>query len=368
MPIEYAAVAPACQRVEGSLRAAARGRWAEHRAPWWAVMIVGAIVGAIAPDAKAQQVPPLEEAAPAGALAALPARGLAAAIAEAGRIEVPSADPRETVAIRATQAARWTEGSYDVWHLTGGVRVAQGNTEATAHEAVVWIEQEAAGEAVPDGSPAMRSMLVRMAGDVSVRSTTGVDAQATTVRGPRWTGRFWMARDPELDFASIVPPAGTPPIYDSPADRVVPVAHTADEPESAETPAAGTDEPILRTQYSEFGAAAVPRVDATAPVRRLRAFPRSSVPLNIRWFPSPTGQEWVAVITSGVNLVVDGVDPAGPLDISADRLVIWTHGQSQPDLDGSAGQSGDVPLELYMEGNVVFRQGQRVVEAVSMFY
>jgi hypothetical protein len=76
----------------------------------------------------------------------------------------------------------------------------------------------------------------------------------------------------------------------------------------------------------------------------------------------------VAVITSGVNLVVDGVDPAGPLDISADRLVIWTRGQGQPDLNGGAGQGADVPLELYMEGNVIFRQGQRVVEAASMFY
>ncbi|NDC54914.1 MAG: organic solvent tolerance protein OstA, partial [Planctomycetia bacterium] len=101
---------------------------------------------------------------------------------------------------------------------------------------------------------------------------------------------------------------------------------------------------------------------------RLRAFPRSSVPLNVRWFPSPTGGEWIAVVTSGVNLVVDGVDPAGPLDISADRLVLWTRSQGQPDLDGTAAQAADAPLELYMEGNVVFRQGQRVVEAVGMFY
>jgi hypothetical protein len=82
--------------------------------------------------------------ASAGALAALPARGLAAAIAEAGRVEVPSVDPAERVTIEATQAARWTEGVYDVWHLTGGVRIVQGATEAAAHEAVIWIEQDAA--------------------------------------------------------------------------------------------------------------------------------------------------------------------------------------------------------------------------------
>ena len=75
------------------------------------------------------------ETATAGALASLPARGLAAAIAEAGRIEVPSVDPRETVSIRAAQASRWTEGSYDVWHLTGGVRIEQGSTEAGGRRA-----------------------------------------------------------------------------------------------------------------------------------------------------------------------------------------------------------------------------------------
>jgi UDP-N-acetylglucosamine 1-carboxyvinyltransferase len=63
------------------------------------------------------------------------------------------------------------------------------------------------------------------------------------------------------------------------------------------------------------------------------------------------------------RLVIDGVDPAGPLDISADRLVIWTRGSAQPNLDGADAQAADAPLELYMEGNVVFRQGQRVVEA-----
>ena len=99
----------------------------------------------------------------------------AAAIAEAGRIEVPSVDSREQVTVAATQASRWTEGSYDVWHLTGGVRISQGGTEATAHEAVVWIEQDPGGSPVAgtgdeqDGPP-VRSLLVRMAGDVTVRA------------------------------------------------------------------------------------------------------------------------------------------------------------------------------------------------------
>jgi len=322
----------------------------------WGVVGAGGSCGAEPPTTV------IGDTASAGALASLPARGLAAAIAEAGRIEVPSVDPSESLTIRAGQASRWTEGSYDVWHLTGGVTIAQGATEARSHEAVVWIEQDAGTSDGDDpstaaGEPRPRGMLVRMAGDVTVR-TAGAATAASTVRGKRWTGRFWTYRDPTLDFASVVPPSGTPPIYDAPAEGVPPAA-------SADV---ATDGDIERTQFSEFGAPVAPQVQTAAPARRLRAFPRSSVPLAVRWFPSPAGGEWIAVINSGVNLVVDGVDPAGPLDISADRLVIWTRGQNQPDLDGNAGQSADTPLELYMEGNVVFRQGQRVVEAVSMFY
>ena len=127
-----------------------------------------------APRGRAQ--PPgdrtLGDGATAGALASLPARGLAAAVAEAGRIEVPAVDPREQVTIHATQASRWTEGSYEVWHLTGGVRIVQGSTEATAHEAVAWIEQDPGPPAADaaDGPAAVRGMLVRMAGEVTVRS------------------------------------------------------------------------------------------------------------------------------------------------------------------------------------------------------
>jgi len=339
-------------------------------AAWAFAVLVAGIVAAAEPPQ------PAIGAAAAGVLSALPARGLAAAVAEAGRIEVPSVDPRETLAIRATQAARWTEGSYDVWHLTGGVAFTQGTTEARAHEAVVWIEQQAVEAETADESeatPRPRSVLVRMAGDVAVTSAAAAGmTTGSSVRGSRWTGRFWTYRDPALDFTSVVPPTGTPAIYDAPTEpanaaagpnMILPVS--AEAPLDANDAAAPTG--VEAAQFSEFGAPAAPPVQAAVATRRLRAFPRSSVPLNIRWFPSPSGGEWIAVITSGVNLVIDGVDPAGPLDISADRLVLWTRGQAQPDLGGGE-QSADTPLELYMEGNVVFRQGQRIVEAVGMFY
>ena len=151
---------------------------------------------------------------PAGVLASLPARGLASAIAEAGQIEVPAVDPAELLTIRAGQASRWTEGSYDVWHLTGGATIAQGATTASAHEAVIWIEQQPSNATDPvdasAASPPVRSVLVRMAGNVKVEAG---EQSTAAIRGPSWAGRFWTFRDPQLDFASVVPPPSSPVQY-----------------------------------------------------------------------------------------------------------------------------------------------------------
>ena len=134
-------------------------------------------------------------------LASLPARGLVAAIAEAGQIEVPATNPQELLSIVATQASRWTEGSYDVWHLTGGVEIHQGLTAVESHEAVIWIEQQPLHEEMNDGvaSPPVRTVLVRTAGNVVVQRSLSSEpdgAQAATIRSDRWSGRFGIIRDP----------------------------------------------------------------------------------------------------------------------------------------------------------------------------
>jgi hypothetical protein len=94
---------------------------------------------------------------------------------------------------------------------------------------------------------------------------------------------------------------------------------------------------------------------------------------RLEFSQTPTGES-VAIISGGVNVVVQGVSvtgmpaafgPLGDLDIETDRAVIW--GIDQGALSGTA-QQGNLPLEIYMEGNIVFRQGDRIVYADRMFY
>ncbi|MDH3718890.1 MAG: organic solvent tolerance protein OstA [Planctomycetota bacterium] len=104
-------------------------------------------------------------------------------------------------------------------------------------------------------------------------------------------------------------------------------------------------------------------------VRRFRAWPRSDgAQVNLQWFPSATADESIGVITGGINVVVDGIAELGAIDLSTDRLVIWTGGIDDLSLGGESFQSPDTPMEFYMEGNIEFRQGQRVIYASSMYY
>ena len=102
--------------------------------------------------------------------------------------------------------------------------------------------------------------------------------------------------------------------------------------------------------------------------RRVRVFPRSSVRWQARWFPSEDGREQIAMLDSGVNIIIDDVSGFGTVDISTDRIVIWTSADQVPALEPNAATTGDEPLEFYMEGNIVFRQQDRVIYAERMYY
>jgi hypothetical protein len=118
-----------------------------------------------------------------------------------------------------------------------------------------------------------------------------------------------------------------------------------------------------------------PAVPQQPSFRRVQIFPRSDVGPQAEWLTTPQGEN-VLVISGGVNVVVQGLSvqglpeafgPLGNVDIETDRAVIWTRGVNTGQL-GELTQQGDLPLEIYMEGNIVFRQGDRTVYADRMFY
>ena len=258
--------------------------------------------------------------------------------------ELPTAGLRGAIAIDAQSANRWWQGAYEVWLLRGNCVITQGRSFARGDEAVVWIDRNSDGNGTT-------KLIVYLDGhaELVIHDARG----ANRLADHSWFGRFFTDEPIQVRVANPGPePKIKPAVYEAALAHRDPYHRAA----------------VQRTQFTQFDAD-TPQVDPLpAGARRLRAFPRSNVPVNVRWFPSPSGNEWIAVIDSGVNLIIDGVDASGSVDILTDRLVIWTSGLHEPDLTGQSLQDRDTPIELYLEGNIVFRQGERIIHAQRMFY
>jgi len=104
--------------------------------------------------------------------------------------------------------------------------------------------------------------------------------------------------------------------------------------------------------------------------RRVRIFPRSEVSFTVRSFESkataPPEQVWV--LTGGINMIIDGDSPFGLIDLSADRMVVWTRPMENGEFQTETVQSQDTPFEVYLEGNIVVRQGRNVIRAARAAY
>lgn len=114
--------------------------------------------------------------------------------------------------------------------------------------------------------------------------------------------------------------------------------------------------------------------------RRYQVRPRSNDPLRFESFTSTDTipEERVNIITGGVNVLIEGtrfdfggeeISP-GVIDLSADRVVIWTQGGDGDSLEAGnlVVQSSEQKLQVYLEGNIVIRQNQNTITATHAFY
>jgi hypothetical protein len=277
-------------------------------------------------------------------------------------VELPEPNRSDSITISADAANRWKSGAHDVWLLRGNCRIQQGAAEARCSEAVLWIER-AEGDQKPDSK-----IIAYLESDVEIARVG--PSGPVRMKDRNWLGQFQTKGEIQVYVRPeqvAGEPAAKPPIYERAMERRTPISSdtvTRSEVRPAQfaTPA-GPSEVIP-----------APPAQAMQQVRRVRVFARSDVPWQVNWFADPRGGNlWVGVVDGGVNMVVDESDPLGSIDVSTDRLVIWTinplsNSQEPPDLSGKSFMDGRVPLEIYMEGNIIFRQGERVLYAERMYY
>jgi len=128
---------------------------------------------------------------------------------------------------------------------------------------------------------------------------------------------------------------------------------------------------VTRTA-AQSGPAMQPMPDnsASTELRRIRIFPRDATHffLESQESKQTTPPEQIWVIKGGVNLLIDGIEEIGTVDLSADRMVIWTRTGNREEFQSETLQTRDTPFQVYMEGNIVIRQGDNQLRASRAFY
>jgi lipopolysaccharide export system protein LptA len=285
-------------------------------------------------------------------------------------ITLPREDQRSSITIAADSAEHWRQGVYEVWHLAGNCRVQQGNTEISGPEAVLWIDQ---GPTEQPDKPTKVLVYFERGKEKAVtlkHEATPTDPHGDRLETPDWFGRLTTIGVVDLKLPVQRPaPATLPPIVMRGLARFGPQSHTANQPVTH-------DPAVQDAQFTQSVPAPGPLVPAgAAPFRKFRLLQRSDVGAQIKTQKSPTGED-IIVVSGGVNVIIEGIDdqglpsslgPLGTVDIETDRAVIWTRIPGTGG-EGDVTQTNDAPLEIYLEGNIVFRQGDRIVYADRMYY
>ncbi|MFO0817128.1 MAG: organic solvent tolerance protein OstA [Pirellulales bacterium] len=323
-------------------------------------------------------------------------------------IALPVGDARDTIQIQAEEGQRWRLGEYEVWLLPRGLSVQQGRVMARAKQAVLWIHRrESEGADVPN------KVLAYLEDEVQVdfghfgnpHPATGAAAQS--IRDRQWFGRFhtlnevrvrvtlvadepatkpevwrrateafdaggeWPVRQAQFSIperpASVRPPApGIPPGSPLPPPAGVPGFPPAIPP--------GMPGPVLPATPAVPAAPASP--PPSAGIAKIES--RTGSRFDFRTFNGPDGRPAGIIFDSGVRIVFDAIKNVQlqnymveRIDVETDRIVVWGDlpaGLSGQAIAPAAPAGPPRPIELYMEGNIVFREGDRVIYAERMYY
>lgn len=295
----------------------------------------------------------------------------------AANIQLPVADLFAPIEVEGTEAVRWHQNAVEAWVVRQCV-IRQGVMTARAEEAVLWVDhgsvldrKETRATVYLEGS-----VEIDFGREGQVHPVTGRAAQS--IRDHTWFGRLVAQAPINFKVRHVTSdPLERPAVYHRGYARFERATDTGVRL------AQFTTQPPLPAQPLFSGPpAAQPPAETLPPApmaavsgapKRVQVGPRSNALIQSKSFPGTVPNQMIQVFTNGLRAVVDGVEAPelgnlGRIVIETDRLVLWG---PKPQLSSSGADftSGtDVPIELYMEGNIVFRQDDRLIYADRMYY
>lgn len=272
-----------------------------------------------------------------------------AALAFCGRASADSMrEPADLVAVNVSAdfSQEWDDAEGHISILRGQCRIVQGATVLQARQMVIWRITQPAALGKRD------RLTVYLEEDVRIEEPgSTLNESPTLVTLSTRSGVAVKVRMPVT-----VQPARDDPFF-----------LRAQEHRRRSTAL------IIRTTQLTEAAEGVPELRSVqlqrspSRIRRIRIRPRSGNEFSMSsgLAPNRTPPEQVTILTGGVTVLIEGLDqriggkPLGTVELSADRMVIW----SRSEIGGGVGreegvvQSEDEPFDVYMEGNVVIFQG-----------
>lgn len=266
-------------------------------------------------------------------------------------IHLPYEDVTRPIYVRADDARHWQDGDKEVWILHGDCEIVQGKTIAKAKDAVLWIEYAQPFRLVPHKV----TVYLENKANVTWRDAKG----PASVEDSTWLGQFFTTSRIQLPVDTTkAPPAVAPAIYHR--------GQNAQPSDEDYAPKQAIEAPIQQIQF-EAGDPMPPAFAAPQPQIRVRLSQRYSTGFHVDVETDPNTGETIGRFDQGMNLMIDGLGELNSVSLLADRAIIWSK-QGLEGLGTTDGIVGDGEFEVYLEGNVVFRQGEKVVYAERMYY
>ena len=228
----------------------------------------------------------------------------------------------------------WQENNLSYFLLEGHCSLKNGAAHIRADECLAWIDEN-----VPAGEPTSIGILAR--GNVRVDAADGSIQQPPEYR-TQWTTTGGLRLQP---LRQLNQSGADHPLYlamKSPQSSTHVVRQFPRE-NAAETPPPAIGNPLI------------PNV--VGGTRRITVTPRGSQACNGSNRTLGDNQH-VWFFTGGISLIIELVEEGRIVDISADRVVLWTRGDLLDLQGGSAQTNTGQPIEVYLEGNVVIRGGK----------
>lgn len=277
-------------------------------------------------------------------------------------VSLADRDSNTPISVTAGLGQYWKQPDHVIYIFRRHVLIEQGHTQFRADEAIVKLYQDNSSSL----STPINYLSIYLEGNVEIERTGNI-VQDQSIAIQLHTTQLDIHTD--YLYSQI---GNNDPLVLRSEQRLPTPRHKPSLPFDSSRTFRQQNTPF---QSAQFSSETVSPVEPTAPAtnRRLRVFPRSRVPFSVEVFRKDgSPPEHTVIITRGVNLIIDGIDQLGTVDVETDRMVLWTRALEAPSTQGETTQPGNTPLELYLEGNVIIRQGsgksQRIIKATKMFY